>query len=133
MPREQQRSKNLQRQIKEIVEMATSKSEEEFRAAESLINMLASIIPYPQILCISNYIVVLKEQYLRDDLSAAAFKYGGKVKVVGYITNKVTGQSNTHVSAFAGIGNSINELMKIFFENVDEMYIVHPVAIYYDN
>ena len=59
---------------------------------------------------------------MRDDLSTAAFKYGGKVKVVGYITNKVTAQSNTHISAFAGIGNSINALMKIFFENADEMY-----------
>lgn len=133
LPREQQRSKNLPRQVKEMVEAATSKNEEEFKAAENLINMLASIIPYPQILCISNYIVVLNEQYLRDDLSTAAFKYGGKVKVVGYITNKVTEQSNTQVSAFAGIGNSINALMKIFFKNVDEMYIVHPVAIYYDN
>lgn len=131
--REQQRGKNLQRQVREIVDSATSKNEEEFLAAETLINMLASIIPYPQILCISNYVVVLNEQYLRDDLSTAAFKYGGKIKVVGYITNKVMAQSNTHISAFAGIGNSINAVMKIFFENADEMYIVHPVAIYYDN
>ena len=43
LPREQQRSKNLQRQIKEMVEAATSKNEEEFKAAESLINMLASL------------------------------------------------------------------------------------------
>lgn len=133
LPREQQRGMNLQRQIKEMVEAATSKNEEGFKAAESLINMLASIIPYPQILCISNYIVVLNQQYLRDDLSTAAFKYGGKVKVVGYITNKVMAQSNTHVSAFASIGKSINALMKIFFENADEMYIIHPVAIYYDS
>lgn len=131
--REQQRGKNLQKQVKEIVEAATSKNEEEFLAAEKLINMLASIIPYPQILCISNYVVVLNEQYLRDDLSTAAFKYGGKIKVVGYITNKVMSQVNTPASAFAGIGNSINAFMKIFFENADEMYIVHPVAIYYDN
>lgn len=131
--RKQQRDKNLQRQVKEIVDAATAKNEDEFEAAEKLINMLASIIPYPQMMCISNYVVAFKEEYLRDDLSAAAFKYGGKIKVVGYITNKVTAQANTHVSAFAGIGNSINELLKIFFENVDEMYIVHPVAIYYDN
>lgn len=96
-------------------------------------NMLASIIPYPQILCISNYLVVLNEKYLRDNISTAAFKYGGKVKVVGYITNKVMAQSNTHTSAFAEIGASINALMKIFFENADEMFVVHPVAIYYDN
>lgn len=133
LSREQQRNKNLQRQVNEIVEAATSKSEEDFKAAKSLINMLASIIPYPQIMCIANYIVVLNERYLRDDLSTAAFKYGGKVKVVGYITNRVTGQSNTQVSVFEGIGNSINALMKIFFKNAEEMYIVHPVAIYYDN
>lgn len=131
--REQQRGKNLQLKVKEIVDAAITKNEEEFEAAEKLINMLASIIPYPQMMCISNYVVILKEEYLRDDLSAAAFKYVGKIKVVGYITNKVTAQVNTHVSVFAGIGNSINELLKIFFENIDEMYIVHPVAIYYDN
>lgn len=131
--REQQRGKNLQKQVRDIVDAATSKNEEEYAAAEALINMLASIIPYPQILCISNFVVVLNEQYLRDDLSTAAFKYGGKIKVVGYVTNKVMAQSNTHASAFAGIGNSINALMKIFFENADQMFIVHPVAIYYDN
>lgn len=131
--REQQRGRNLHKQVRDIVDAATAKSEEEFAAAETLINMIASIIPYPQILCISNYVVVLNEEYLRDDLSTAAFKYGGKIKVVGYVTNKVMAQSNTHVSAFAGIGNSINALMKIFFENADEMFIVHPVATYYDN
>lgn len=133
LTREQQRGKNLQKQVRDIVDAATSKNEEEYAAAEALINMLASIIPYPQILCISNFVVVLNAQYLRDDLSTAAFKYGGKIKVVGYVTNKVMAQSNTHASAFAGIGNSINALMNIFFENADQMFIVHPVAIYYDN
>lgn len=131
--RGQQRNKTLQKQVRDIVEAATSKNEEEYKSAEALINMLASIIPYPQILCISNYLVVLNEKYLRDNISTAAFKYGGKVKVVGYITNKVMAQSNTHTSAFAEIGASINALMKIFFENADEMFVVHPVAIYYDN
>lgn len=131
--REQQRDKNFQKQVKEMVEAATAKNEEEFLAAEKLINMIASIIPYPQVMCISNYVVVLNEQFLRDDLSAAAFKYGGKIKVVGYITNKVIERVNSPVSAFAGIGNTINALVKIFFENADEMYIVHPVAIYYDS
>lgn len=131
--RGQQRNKTLQKQVRDIVDAATSKNEEEYKPAEALINMLASIIPYPQILCISNYLVVLNEKYLRDNISTAAFKYGGKVKVVGYITNKVMAQSNTHTSAFAEIGTSINALMKIFFENADEMFVVHPVAIYYDN
>ncbi len=133
MNREQQRSKSTQRQVKDIIEDMTSKNDEEYEASEKLINMISSIIPYPQMMCISNYIVVLNEQYLRDDLSTAAFKYGGKIKVIGYITNKVTAQADTPVSAFAAIGKSINALLNIFFENADEMFIVHPIAIYYDN
>ena len=133
MTREQRRDKSLPKKVQETIESATEKNENEFDSAEKLINMLASIIPYPQIMCISNYVVVLNEDYLRDDLKTASFKYGGKIKVVGYITNKVTSQGNSAISAFAGIGNSINALLKIFFENADEMYIVHPIAIYYDN
>lgn len=130
--RDQQRNKNLQKQVKEIVDTQTAKNQEEFSVTEKLIDMIASIIPYPQIICISNYLVVLNEKYLRDDLSTAAFKYGGKIKVVGYITNKVMDENSTPISAFAGIGDSINAIMKIFFEKADEMYIVHPIAIYYD-
>ena len=133
LPRDQRRDKSAKAVIANIVQEAASKTHEGFEVARILFDMLASIIPYPQVLCIANYIVVLNEQYLRDSLSTAAFKYGGKINVVGYITNKVTAQAETPVSEFAGIGNSINELMKMFFKNTDEMFIVHPVAIYYDN
>ena len=68
---------------------------------------------------------------MRDNISTAAFKYGGKITVVGYITNKVMAQANSPISTFSSIGNSMNTLTKVFFENIDEMYIVHPVAIYY--
>ena len=57
LPREQQRSKNLQRQIKEMVDAATSKNEEEFKAAESLINMLASIPKFCAYLTILLYLM----------------------------------------------------------------------------
>ena len=111
---------------------ATVKTQNGFVAGKTLIEMLASIIPYPQILCIKNYLVVLNENFMRDSISTAAFKYGGKINVVGYITNRVTAQAKTPASEFAGIGNSINDIMKVFFKNVDEMYIVHPIAVYYD-
>lgn len=131
--REQQRDKNTKKQVKDIVDEQIKNNDEEFSSAETLVNMLADIIPYPQIMCISKYMVVLNEQFLRDDLSTAAFKYGGRIKVVGYITNKVMAEGNSKVSAFASFGNSINALMKIFFENADEMFIIHPIAIFYDD
>ena len=73
------------------------------------------------------------EKYLRDDIKTAAFKYGGKITVVGYITNKISGQANTPISAFANVNQSMNALVNIFFENADETYVVHPIAVYYDN
>lgn len=132
LPREQRRDKATKDRVANIIQEAAAKNNDDFGVAKILFDMIASIIPYPQILCIRNYIVVLNEQYLRDSLSTAAFKYGGKINVVGYVTNKVTAQAETPISEFSGIGNSINEIMKMFFKNTDEMFIVHPVAIYYD-
>ena len=133
LPRKQRRSKDTKDWIEKLVEDANAKTHEEYDAARKILEMLAAIIPYPQVLCINNFMVILDEKYMRDNLSTAAFKYGGKIKVLGYITNKITAQSNPLGSVFAGVGNSINAVMKILYPNTDEMYIVHPVAIYYDN
>ena len=131
--REQRRSKIVQGKVNETVQEALDKNHETWDSLKKMVEMLAAIIPYPRILCISNYAVVLDEKYMRDNISTAAFKYGGKITVVGYITNKVMAQANSPISTFSGIGNSMNTLTKLFFENIDEMYIVHPVAIYYDD
>ena len=131
--RTQRRDRGTQNQAGNIAKAAIAKNHEEYASAKKLLDMFASIIPYPQMLCINNYVVVLNQQYLRDNLSTAAFKYGGKVKVVGYITNRVTAQADTPISVFAGLSQSINTLLKVFFEKADEMFIIHPVAIYYDN
>lgn len=131
--REQRRSKIVQGKVNETVQEALDKNHENWDSLKKMVEMLAAIIPYPRILCISNYAVVLDEKFMRDNISTAAFKYGGKITVVGYITNKVMAQANSPISTFSGIGNSMNTLTKLFFENIDEMYIVHPVAIYYDD
>ena len=133
LSREQQRNKDTQKRIKEIISSATSENEKSFATIEKMVNLLDSIIPYPQVMCISKYLVTLNDKYLRDDLSTAAFKYGGKIKMVGYITNRVVSQENSQISVFSNVTNSINEIMKLFFENAGDMYIVHPIAIYYDN
>ena len=129
--REQRRSKIVQDKVNETVQEALDKNHENWDSLKKMVEMLAAIIPYPRILCISNYAVVLDEKYMRDNISTAAFKYGGKITVVGYITNKVMAQANSPISTFSSIGNSMNTLTKVFFENIDEMYIVHPVALYY--
>lgn len=133
LSRENRRSREVKGKAEELKQQEIETNSNNFMAAKTLIDMLAAIIPYPQVLCIENNLVILNEKYLRDDISTASFKYGGKINVVGYITNKVNAQANTPVSKLAGVSNSFNEIMKIFFDNVEEMFIIHPVAIYYDN
>lgn len=131
LSREKRRSKTSKSIVNDMIQKTLNQNHENLDLLKKAVEMLAAIIPYPRILCISNYAVVLDKKYMRDNISTAAFKYGGEITVVGYITNKVMAQANTPISTFSGIGNFMNELTKMFFKNIDEMYIVHPIAIYY--
>ena len=56
----------------------------------------------------------------------------GKINVAGYVANKVNAQADTPVSKLSGVSKSFNEIIKIFFDIVEEMFILHLIAIYYD-
>lgn len=131
--RNQRRDKKIQQKVEEVKEKNSEQAEFHRETIEKLIKMLDEIIPYPQILCIGKYAVVLNEKFLRDDIKTASFKYGGRINVVGYITNRISGQSENKISEFVVVKKAINEVLKVFFGNVDEMLIIHPIAIYYDN
>lgn len=95
------------------------------------LEVLLKLFPYTKLLSVNNYLAVFDEKYLRDDIQKAPFKYGGNVHLVGYITN------TTHVDKentfFSGPMNMINGILASLFDFQDEMYIVHPIAIYYEN
>ena len=91
------------------------------------------LIPYRRLLCIANDMVVLNDKYMRDSIDMTSFKFGGRIKVLGYITNKIdTTDENKAPSAFAQIGNALNQIMIPFFGNDKGLNIVHPIAIYYE-
>ena len=77
--------------------------------------------------------VVLNDEYMRDSVSMTSFKYVGKIKVFGYITNTI-GQNtdDSSLPTFAQIGAGLNEIMLSFFTNKSQLNIVHPIAIYYE-
>lgn len=61
----------------------------------------------------------------------APFKYGGEVNLVGYVTN------TTHVNKISfhsssGPSDMINSILKSLFETSDDLFIVHPIALYYE-
>ena len=77
--------------------------------------------------------LVLNGTYMRDDINMASFKYGGKIKVLGYITNKIGDASLTeNLPEFAQFGASMNDVMLTFFTKDTSLNIVHPIAIYYE-
>lgn len=132
--REQLRDKNIAKRIIDESNQLIQKNNEEYQSVETIINMIMSVVPYRQMLYMKNYLVALNERFMRDDMNLAAFKYGGKIKLVGYITNKIYDEENlgSPISVFSGISNSMNQMMKVFFDNQKNIFIVHPIAIYYE-
>lgn len=126
-----------QKQIKEAFKKSKfeikSKVNEQYEDIKKTIDMLIALIPYKRTLCISNNLVVLNDSYMRDDLDMTSFKYGGKIKVLGYITNRIGDPSLTeNLPELAQAGAALNEMMLSFFTKQPTLNIVHPIAIYYE-
>lgn len=85
-------------------------------------------------ICIADNMVVLNDKYMRDSIDITSFKFGGKIKVLGYITNKITTDANdsTNISPLAQVGIGLNQIMLSFFGQPSSLNIVHPIAIYYE-
>lgn len=85
-------------------------------------------------MCIGNNMVVLNDKHIRDDLNTASLKYGGKINVVGYITNKVDKEdgNNVELDPFEQVSSGLNQLMISFFGDSSRLNIIHPIAIYYE-
>ncbi len=66
-------------------------------------------------------------------IDMTSFKFGGKIKVFGYITNKITADANENsgVSPLAQVSISFNQIMLSFFVQQPSLNIVHPIEIYY--
>lgn len=85
-------------------------------------------------MCIADNMVVLNDQYMLDNIDMTPFKFGGKIKVLGYITNKITTASteSTTTSPLAQVSTDLNQIMLSFIGQQSSLNIVHPIAIYYE-
>ena len=125
-------------EIKKIyTNLAKSKcaeSDKGYDDTKDIIEMLCTLVPYRRTLCIADNMVVLNDKYMRDSIDMTSFKFGGKIKVLGYITNKITTDTNdsTNISPLAQVGIGLNQIMLSFFGQQSSLNIVHPIAIYYE-
>ena len=79
--------------------------------------MLCTLVPYRRTLCIADNMVVLNDKYMRDNIDMTSFEFGGKIKVLGYITNKITTDAteSSNISPLAQVGIGLNQIMLSFF------------------
>ena len=113
-----------------------AESDKSYDDIKDIIDMLYTLVPYRRTLCIADNMVVLNDKYMRDNINMTSFKFGGKIKVLGYITNRIETATNTDessgVSPLAQVGIGLNQIMLSFLGQQSSLNIVHPIAIYYE-
>ncbi len=80
----------------------------------------------------NNLLIPLNDKYFRDDPNIIAFKYGGLMSIFGYVTNIITNNENTVCpNVFSPVYDAVNKIMLTFFNGKDKIFILHPIALYY--
>lgn len=102
-----------------------------------LIEIIQKFIPYKRFGICGNYLILFDDKNFRDNPDIIAFKYGGKMKFMGNVTNVIgesNNQDNSNLNNFKNLYNVINEVIFKMFLNTDEkIYIIHAIALYYES
>ena len=113
--------------LKEIKNDVDKEYDEISKNIEAILN----IVPYNKFGIMDDYLISLDDEFFRDKTKVVAFKYGGKMTLIGHLTNIVNNDVNGDESnIFSTFPSIINTFMLTFF-NKKEIKIIHPIAIYY--
>lgn len=140
MNREQRRNKSNISQMKKKI---TDAENEKYENALSVIKLIKNIFPYSkQLYSEDGYLILLNDKYFRLPTPNFSFCYGGEIHCVGIITNVIhLDESNTSDGDANSLGNifktfqkSVNATaLRIYSPNKTAMYVVIPIAVYYEN
>ena len=91
------------------------------------------MIPYERMLISSDgYLIPCDNTYFRVNPKSMGFMYGGEITCVGMITNIIRESSAESDDIFAALHYTVNEaLKKILPTDKENIYVIHPIAIYY--
>ena len=121
----------IKNKIDEIKEEA-NKAEPQRKELLKVIEVLRNSLPHDRFVMTSNMLIPLDDKNFRDNPNIIAFKYGGEMTIMGYVTNIVSKEEKqTSNNSFAPLYDAINKIMLNIFNNQDEIYIVHPIALFY--
>lgn len=121
--------------IKQQIEAVKAKvngAEPERKDMVKTIEAMRNTLPYNRFVMTTNMLIPLDDDNFRDNPNIVAFKYGGNMSILGYVTNIVTtGDTPARNNDFAPLYDAVNQIMLQIFKNQDKIYIVHPVALFY--
>lgn len=130
--RTQQR--NLESEIKKEVKKRVADSEKQLDDGAEIIGVIRQLIPYNRMLVSSKgYVIPLEDKYFRDNPLTMGFKHGGYITCVGHITNVIGDPlSQNSSNIFSQIQTQVNEALLTFLSaEGKELFIVHPIAVFY--
>lgn len=130
--KEQQRKSESDRKkkLKEFIDKDNQEYEKMFNAVKAI----RHIIPYKRMLISSNgYLMPLDDKYFRDNPQTVGFKHGSDVTCLGYITNVISERNtSSSESVFWYLHHLVNQfLISILPTRGRNLFVVHPIAIYY--
>lgn len=121
-------------EVKKKIQELISENDKKYDDIIDAIRAIKQMIPYNRMLVTSNgFLIPLEDKYFRDNPETMAFKHGGYITCVGYITN-VIGESCTATSqnVFAQLQTIVNQtLVTMLATEEKDLFVVHPIAIYY--
>lgn len=123
--------------VNQKVSELIKQSDKQYDDIYEMISAIGKIIPYSRMLVSGDgYLIPVEDKYFRINPTSMGFLYGGDIKVVGMITNIIGEDTNPKDknNVFATIQFSVNEVLRgLLPTNENNLYVVSPIAIYYEN
>lgn len=82
------------------------------------------------------YLIPVEDKCFRVNPTNMGFKFGGEIKCIGMITNVIGEDTNPNDdnNVFATLQFTVNEVVRsILPTSENNLYVVHPLAIYYES
>ena len=121
-------------ELKNRVKVLVEENNRKYENISDIVKAMRQIVPYKRMLVSSDgYLIPLEDKYFRDNPQTMGFKHGGYVTCVGYITNVIGETSTSNFdNVFAQLQFMVNQvLMSILPTKEKDLFVVHPIAIYY--
>ena len=128
----QKQNIEVKNKIKEMENMI-KQQESERKSTLEILNMAKVTLPYVRFVMTKECLIVLNDDCFRDNPNNIAFKYGGNIQIVGYVTNIIDCESRTEnqINAFSEMYKMVNQVMMSLYNGTKHVYVIHPLAMYY--